>query len=126
MLLFLVLFDALADAMPITTEDANSHRNPPESFRVMSRKLATGAVDLARRSVCEVDPDTGTTIDCPPVHSVLRAILAVLLLFVFLVLLHVWQAAKYNKIHAVFGAYVDDTQSSAKPDYILLEEPNSP
>ncbi|XWW94042.1 hypothetical protein V2A60_001984 [Cordyceps javanica] len=127
-MLSMIAFVAVAGAMPIATEITVPLKNTTkESLKFFSEKTANSVAEIVHRSVCELDSDSATPGDCPHVNSILRAVLALFCLFVLLVLLHVWQAAKYNKIQPVFGTYVvDDADNSAKIRYILLEETESP
>ncbi|TQW00954.1 hypothetical protein IF1G_00885 [Cordyceps javanica] len=127
-MLSIIAFVAGAGAMPIATEAAVPLENTTkESLKSFSEQTVNSVMEIVQRSVCELDSDSATPRDCPHVNSILRAVLALFCLFVLLVLLHVWQAAKYNKIQPVFGSYVvDDADNSAKIRYILLEETASP
>lgn len=149
-MLSILIFVALASAMPIVSEPALQPQNTTDPSSPLSKRLATTAINLLRRSVCESDADGIIAADCVPhVYSILRASFALFCLFAFLVLVHVWQAARYNKIRtsflslaryspggsqanlgsteSVFGTYIaDDTgdQSVKTPPYILLGETN--
>ncbi len=98
----ILVFVALASAMPIATEPNVVPQNTADSSRFLSKRIATAAVDLVQRSVCDSAADDASASDCPHVNSVLRAALALFFLFAFLVLLHVWQAAQYNTIRKMF------------------------
>ncbi|KAJ4153796.1 hypothetical protein LMH87_010268 [Akanthomyces muscarius] len=127
-MLSILIFVALASAMPIVSEPALQPQNTTDPSSPLSKRLATTAINLLQRSVCESDADGIIAADCVPhVYSILRASFALFCLFAFLVLVHVWQAARYNKIQSVFGTYIaDDTgdQSVKTPPYILLDETN--
>lgn len=97
-MLAIITFAALASAMPITTEHTIPSSTLFESTSAFTKRAADAAVKMVQRSVCDIDADGLTPHDCPHVNSVLRAAFALFCLFAFLVGLHVWQAAKYNKI----------------------------
>lgn len=118
----MLAFVALARAMPTATQTALCR---PESLVSLSKRVAA---DAFQRSAGALHADGGTTPpphDCPPVHPVLRAALALFCLFVFLVLLHVWQAARYNRVHPVLGTYIADDTNDKVP-CILLDDTESP
>ncbi|KAJ3474015.1 hypothetical protein NLG97_g10030 [Lecanicillium saksenae] len=129
-MLAIIAFAALASAMPIATEPNPAPQSATESDNLLATRIASAAMDIVKRSVCDLDADgiANTGSDCPHVNSVLRASFALFCLFAFLIVVHVWQAAKYNKIQAVFGTYIADDMEdvTTKTPYILLDEPGSP
>lgn len=104
-MLSILVVAALARAMPIVTETALQPRNTPCPSKSLSIRLTTATVSLLQRSVCQPDAEGIITANCAPhVYSALRACFALFCLFAFLILLHVWQAAKYKKIRTSFVA----------------------
>ncbi|KAM3529618.1 hypothetical protein NHJ13051_001753 [Beauveria bassiana] len=123
----IIAFVALASAMPIATDIAKNHQDMLPN--ISSTRIAPSSINIVQRFDCESDADSSSTSrDCPhAINSALRASVALFGLFILLVLIHVWQAARYNRIQAVFGMHIaDDTDTSAKTCYILLEEDASP
>lgn len=99
-MLSIIAFVALASAMPIAIDIANDHQDMLAN--VSSTSIAPRSMNVVQRSACEPDADSSSTSrGCPhAINSVLRASVALFSLFILLVLIHVWQAAKYNRIRA--------------------------
>ncbi|KAJ6781276.1 hypothetical protein PWT90_05035 [Aphanocladium album] len=127
-MLAVIAFAALASAMPITTEASTPSQSTFDDSTAVAKRIAAATVDMVKRSVCAANDDATASSNCPHVNSILRACFALFCLFAFLIAIHVWQAAKYNKIQAVFGTYIADDMDdiNSKTPYILLNEPESP
>lgn len=94
-MLSLLFLAAIVAALPVAIEGASSQDSEAATSQ-FAKRIATALEEVGQRSACDLGGD-GLPNECH-VNSVLRAAFALLCVFLFLVALHVWQAAKYNKI----------------------------
>lgn len=101
-ILHVLALATVAASMPIDASTTTT-QNTQNSLDLDAQSVLT----LIRRSTCAPDANGVMPPDCSQANSVLRAIFAISCLFIFLVLIHVWQAAKFNKIRKQICLFTD-------------------